>query len=159
MAALGGILAPAGAAAPPKVQPIAPIAIQPVGSLVAQAVPAQHGVRPAALRLTFRTELQCGRLGGGPIVVVFPAAERMPMSLHAGDVRVNGAALDASVTGHVVAIALPKTTGLTCDVIGPGTLSIVFTKAAGLGNPEAAGTYRVSLRVRGNVAAAPFAVG
>jgi hypothetical protein len=159
VAALAGMLVPAGVAAPPKVQPIAPIAIRPVGSLVARAAPSERGARPAALRLVLRTELQCGRLGGGPIVVVLPAAERMPAALHVGDVRVNGSALDASLTGHVVSIALPKTIGPTCDSIAPGTVSVVFTKAANLGNPVAAGTYPVSLRVRGSLAVAPFVVG
>jgi len=158
VAALAGILVPAGAAAPPKVQPIAPIAVHPVGSLVAQAVPAQSGARPAALRLSLRTELQCGRLGGGPIVVVFPAAERMPAALQDGDVLVNGKALGATLEGHVVSIALPKTIGVTCDVVEPGTVSVVFTKAAGLGNPLAAGTYHVSLRVRATGAIASFVV-
>lgn len=157
-AALAGILVPAGTAAPPKVQPIAPITIQPAGSLVARAVPAQSGALPAALRLTLRTELRCGQLAGGPIVVVFPSAERMPAALQAGDVLVNGEAVGATLTGHVVSIALPKTTGVTCDVIGPGTVSVVFTKAARLGNPPAPGTYHVSLRVRGTVAGAPFVV-
>jgi hypothetical protein len=157
-AALAGILVPAGAAAPPKVQPIPPITILPVGAMVAQAVPAQSGARPAALRLSLRTELQCGRLGGGPIIVGFPAAERMPASLQAGDVLVNGKSLDASLSGHVVSIALPKTIGLTCDLIGPGTVSVVFTKAASLGNPLTPGTYHVSLRVRGKTAVAPFVV-
>lgn len=158
VAALAGILVPAGAAAPPKVQPIAPITILPIGTLVAQAVPAQSGARPAGLRLSLRTELQCGRLSGGPVIVVFPAAERMPASLQAGDVLVNGKALNASLSGHVASIALPKTTGLTCDVIGPGTVSVVFTKAASLGNPLTPGTYHVSLRVRGKIAVAPFVV-
>lgn len=158
VAALAGILVPAGAAAPPKVQPIAPITILPVGTMVAQAVPAQSGARPAGLRLSLRTELQCGRLSGGPIIVGFPAAERMPASLQAGDVLVNGKALNASLMGRVVSIALAKTTGVTCDVIGPGTVSVVFTKAANLGNPLAPGTYHVSLRVRGKTAVAPFVV-
>jgi hypothetical protein len=158
VAALAGMLVPAGAAAPPKVHPIAPIIVQPVGAMVAQAVPAQSGARPAALRMSLRTELQCGRLGGGPIIVVFPAAERMPEALQDGDVLVNGKALGAVLMGHVVSIALPKTIGVTCDAIGPGTVSVVFTKAAGLGNPLAPGTYHVSLRVRGKGAVAPFVV-
>jgi hypothetical protein len=158
VAVLTGILVPAGAAAPPKVQPISPIKIVPIGSMTARAVPAQSGARPVALRLTVRTELQCGRPRGGPIVVAFPAAERMPASLQAGDVLVNGKALDATLSGHVVSIALPKTTGVTCDVIGPGTVSVVFTKRANLGSPLAPGTYHVSLRVRGTSAVAPFTI-
>ena len=50
----------------------------------------------------------------------------MPASLQAGDVLVNGKALKASLSGHVVSIALPKTTGLTCDVIAPATAILKF---------------------------------
>jgi hypothetical protein len=83
----------------------------------------------------------------------------MPAALQDGDVLVNGKALEVTLTGHAATIAVPKTTGLTCEVIGPGTVSIVFTRAAGLGNPTTPGTYRVSLRVGGNVAVAPVVVG
>ena len=158
VAALAGILVPAAAAAPPGVDPISPITILPVGAMVAQAIPAQSGARPAGLRLSLRTELQCGRLSGGPIIVSLPAAERVPASLHAGGVLVNGKALDASLVGHAVSIAFPKTVGLMCDVIGPGTVSVVFTKAANLGNPMTPGTYHVSLRVRGTIAVAPLVI-
>ena len=158
VAVLTGILVPAGAAAPPKVQPIAPVTMPPVGTMTAQAAPAESGARPAVLRLAVRAELQCGRPRGGPIVVVFPAAERMPASLQAGDVLVDGKALAATLSGHVVSIALPKTTGVTCDVIGPGTVSVVFTKTARLGNPVTAGTYHVSLRMRATSAVGSFVI-
>ena len=158
VAVLAGILVPAGAAAPPKVRPISPITIQPVGAMTAQAVPAQSGARPAALRLTVRAELQCGRPSGTAIIVGFPAAERMPASLQSGDVLVNGKALAATLSGHVVSIALPKTIGMTCDVIAPGNVSVVFTKTARLGNPLTAGSYRVSLRMRSTSAIASFVI-
>ena len=157
-AAVAGVLVPAGAAAPPPVHPVQPIVIQPVGTLVAHAVPKRSGARPAELRLSLRTELQCGRLSGGPIIVGFPSAERMPAALQSGDVLVNGKALQASLAGHVVSIALPKTIGLTCDVIAPATVSVVFTESASLGNPATPGTYHVSMRVRGKAAVATFVV-
>jgi hypothetical protein len=33
-----------------------------------------------------------------------------------------------------------------CDVIGPGTLTLVLTKAAGLGNPPKPASYAVRAR-------------
>ena len=134
------MLVPAGAAAPP-------------GPLTAQAVPARAGSRPAELRLAFRTELQCGRVGPGPVIVALPSAERIPASIRAGAVLVNGAApRSVTRTGSVISLAIPPAHGITCNVIGPGTISIVFTRAAGLGNPAASGTYRVSVRAGGRAA-------
>ena len=39
-----------------------------------------------------------------------------------------------------------------CDVIGPGTVTVVFTRAARIGNPKAPGSYLV----RGSHAADSF---
>ncbi len=145
VAALAGVAVPVATAAPP--------------SLHAVVSPAASAARPATLRLSLRTELQCGALGSGTIAVGFPAAERMPPALESGDVLVDGKALRPTLSGHVVQIALPKTGGgITCTVIAPATVTIVFTKAASLGNPTTPGTYHVSLRLRGRTAVAPFVV-
>jgi hypothetical protein len=157
-AAASVLVVPGALAAPPPAHPVTPITIAPVGSLVVQASPSQAGARPVQLRLTMRTELQCGRLTGGAIVVSFPAAERMPGTFGSGDVLVNGKPLGASLAGHVVSISLPKVIGPMCDVIGPGTVSVVFTKSARLGNPSAPGTYHVTMRVRESSAVASFVV-
>jgi hypothetical protein len=139
--------------------PIGPIDLQPTGTLVAEALPARVGARPAELRLTLSAELQCGRLGPGPVIVVLPAAERMPAEMRTGAVLVNGRAPSGlALSGHTVGITLPRTIGLTCNVIGPATVTVTFTRAAHLGNPMTPGTYRLWLRAGRNAATAPLIV-
>jgi hypothetical protein len=93
------------------------------------------------------------------VIVVLPAAERVPAAIGAADVLVNGGTPKGVVlTGHVVSITLPRTSGFTCDVIGPGTVTVVFTRAANLGNPATPGTYAVSLRAGRNSATARLIV-
>lgn len=83
----------------------------------------------------------------------------MPASIRAGAVLVNGAApRSVSRAGSVVTLAVHPTTGITCNVIGPGTITIVFTRAAGLGNPTASGTYRVSVRAGSRAASGNLVV-
>jgi hypothetical protein len=117
------------------------------------------GARPVELTLTLRLELKCGRPMSGPIIVVLPAAARVPASIPRAAVRLNGRPPSGmSVSHHVVGLALPRTTGLSCDVIAPGTLTVVFMRAAGVGNPAAPGTYPVSLRAGGTTAIAKLIV-
>jgi hypothetical protein len=79
--------------------------------------------------------------------------------MHAGAVLVNGATpKSVTRTGSVVSPAMPPAHGTTCNVIGPGAISIVFTRAAGLGNPTASGTYRVSVRAGGHAATGSLVV-
>jgi len=147
-----GVAVPAGAAAPP-------VHIPGAGSLTAQATPSRAGARPAQLQLSVRAELQCGRVGPAPIVVTLPAAERLPGALAAASVRVNGAApTRVVVRGKVVTISPPVQPKIICDVIGPGTIKVVFMPAARLGNPVRAGAYRVTMHARGETASGSFAV-
>lgn len=37
----------------------------------------------------------------------------------------------------------PKPPGVTCMAIGPGTLTLRLTRAAGVGNPKSAGRYTI----------------
>jgi hypothetical protein len=101
-----------------------------------------HGVR---ITLQLRYEMQCGHPGPGPLVITFPSTERLPSQLAAGSVLVDGhPATRAERSGRVVSVALPVEHGPLCDVIAPGTLKIVFTPAAGIGNPTVAGTYSLT---------------
>jgi hypothetical protein len=160
VAALAGLLVPAGAAAPPKpVRPISPITIHPIGAATASAAPARAGARPAQLTVTLRLEFQCGRPASLPIIVVLPGAERMPAALSRADVLVNGRPPAAvSLAGHVVGLTLPRTSGITCYAMAPGTLAVVFLPTAGLGNPAAPGAYAVSIRSGGTSAVAHLIV-
>lgn len=154
VAALAGLLVSSGAATPPPVTPIARMLL-PVGSAQARALPARAGARPVRLELAIRLRLQCGRPGPGPVLVSLPAAVAMPATIARDAVLVDGAPpVSLFVKGHVIRLALPRPVGVTCDSIGPGTVRVVFTRAAGLGNPEQPGSYRIGLSVgtRGAVA-------
>ena len=86
--------------------------------------------------------MQCGYPGPGPVRVVRPAGERVPATIPGSAVLVNGkAAPAASVVGRAVGVTLPPSPRIMCDAIGPGRLTIVFTRAARLGNPLRAGSY------------------
>jgi hypothetical protein len=117
---------------------------------------ATAAVRPDhALELTLRGELR----GRGPVVVTFPAAVRLPACIPREAVLVNGHPPAAvTVTGHVVALTLPRSDGLACDVTAPAALTVVFTPAAGLGNPAAPGRYPIWLRQAGLSAVAHLVV-
>jgi len=104
------------------------------------------GAPRVGLRLTFESELQCGIPIGPPLVVTLPAAERVPRAVARTAVIVNRQpAAGVTVTGHVLAVKVTRPEVL-CDVIGRGTVTIAFTRAAGLGNPSRMGAYRVSVR-------------
>lgn len=146
-AALAGLLA-AGAAgsAADGTPPVMPLP----HTLTAVALPARAGARPMQLTLTERAELQCGRVGPGPIVVTLPAGERWPATIPAAAVSVNGTAPTAVTRdGRAVALTMPRPGGVICDVIGPGTVTVRFRRSALLGNPGKPGLYTVTLKVRG----------
>jgi hypothetical protein len=113
------------------------------GGLTIGLTSARPGTRPIALKLTFSTILQCGLPIGPPISVTFPAAERVPSKIAPRDVLVGGdAAESVSVSRHVVTIKVARPE-VICTVLGRGPVTIAFTRAANLGNPAHAGTYRV----------------
>lgn len=97
-----------------------------------------HRVR---LTLTFRYEMQCGYPGAGPLVVTFPAALTLPKRFGAHAVELAGKAVRAKRKGHRVTVTVPPPSGVLCGMIGPGSLTLVFTRKAKLGNPARAGSY------------------
>ena len=146
LAVLAGGTVPALAALPPK--PQLPVPLPLTGSATAVAAPATAGARPAVLTLKIRYEMQCGWPGAGPLVVSLPKAQHVPHTLAPRTVVVDGKPpASASLTGHVIVLGLPPRHGITCMLIGPGTLTVVFTRAAGLGNPAAAGSYPIAVRI------------
>ncbi|HXY80128.1 MAG TPA: hypothetical protein VEH55_02060 [Gaiellaceae bacterium] len=157
VAVLAGLTVPAAAGAPPK--PVPPVTLPPGGSATATAMPATAGARSVRLTLTVRFEMQCGRPGAGPVVVSLPAAERVPHTIARRDVSLGGKPpLRASISGHVVVLTLPPQRGVICDVIGPGTLTVGFAPAVGLGNPPTGGSYPVAVRVGARAFVAHLAV-
>ncbi len=109
------------------------------------ASPDRAGARPVELTVAIRTELRCGRLNARSAAVQLPPAAHVPASVPRSAVRVGGAAAaGVSVVRHTLTIALPVG-GISCNVIAPGTVRIVVTKAAGIGNPPRAGSYSVGV--------------
>jgi len=142
------IIVPASLAAPPKgVKPVPPITLDPVGTAIADSTPSGAGAMPVEVSLALRLELQCGRLGPGPVIVSLPAAMHVPDSLARGAILLNGnAPSTARLAGHVVTLTHPPANGILCASMAPGTLTIVFPKSAGFGNPRTAGRYPVVIR-------------
>jgi|SRR5581483_2249900 len=151
LAVLGSFaLVAAGAASAAVHTPPSPLAT----SLTVGVSSPKAGARPVAVTLKIVTELQCGRLTGGPLVFRFPAAERLPKTIPASGVSISGQAAESvAVAGRNVTVSLKPRTGIICDVIALGTAPVVFTKSANMGNPVRAGLYTVSL-VRGHAATA-----
>jgi len=129
------------ASVPARVDPVRkPGPVAPVGATVTAST-RSAGAKNVTVTLILRYEMQCGSPGAGPVVVTLPAAEQVPASLPRRSVLVAGKPGAVSLAGHRVSVALPKPPQILCDVLGPGTLPIVFTRAAGLGNPAQPGTY------------------
>jgi hypothetical protein len=117
--------------------------IPPVSIAVSLSTP-HAGAWPVVVGLRLRYEMQCGWPGPGSLVIRFPAGMLLPARLPAGAVLANGKVTTATgPTGasRDVTVGLPKRPQIMCDEIGPGTLTVAFTRAARLGNPKAAGSY------------------
>lgn len=116
------------------------------------------GAAPVAVGLRLTYEMRCGWPGPG-LVVVFPAAEHLPATVPRSAVLVDGKpATGVARSGRQLSIAIAPPAGVQCDVIAPGTATVVFTRAAGLGNPSRPGTYSLSARHGTLVLRATFAI-
>jgi hypothetical protein len=116
------------------------------------------GARPVTLTLKLGYEMQCGYPGPGPVVVTFPTGWRLPAKLGTTPVLVDGkAAVSASISGHSVKVGLAPEPTIMCDVIGPGTLTIQFTRGDDIGGPLTAGTSVVTAQVKGVLFRVSFA--
>jgi hypothetical protein len=121
----------------------------PTQSISLAASSLQVGAHPVALTFTFRYEMQCGDPGTGPVVLQFPAAMSVPSRVAKGSVLLNGTAPSSvAVKGAKITVGIPPRSGVMCDVIGPGTLTVVLERSAGIGNPKSAGTYVFELSAR-----------
>ena len=115
------------------------------------------GAFPVSITLQLRYEMQCGYPGPGPVLVRFPADERVPSELAAGSVHVDGrVAAAVPLPGKVVRVTLPPRPQVMCDVIGPGRLTITFLRTAAIGNPPSVGRYTIAARRQGAAFEAPF---
>ena len=107
---------------------------------------AHAGARPVALVVSLRTELQCGKLRGSSLALTFPAAARLPRTIGASAIAVQGKQPSSvKLANRTLSITLSRPTGVMCNVIGPGTAKIVVSRAAQLGNPATAGAYKLGV--------------
>ena len=107
----------------------------------ATASPHVAGAQAVRLTLTLRYEMQCGYAGAGPLVVTFPRAVELPQRFAAGAVRLAGKPVVATLDARHVSVTVPRHKGMLCDLMGPGSLTLTFTRAAKLANPSRAGSY------------------
>ena len=104
------------------------------------------GARPVALVVSLHTELQCGRLRGGALALTFPAAAQLPRTMHASAIAVQGRRPSSvKLANRTLSITVARPTGVMCNVIAPGTVKILVTRAAQLGNPAVAGAYKLAV--------------
>jgi hypothetical protein len=117
------------------------------------------GARPVAVTLRLGYPMQCGYPGPGPVSVWLPAAMTVPASLAPASVLVDRKpAYRLSRNGGKIVIGLAPPSGIMCDVIGPGTLTITFARTARLGNPRVPGTYHVRAAEGSHAFAAKVAI-
>jgi hypothetical protein len=91
--------------------------------------------------------------------VRFPPAEHVPRAIASTAVLVNGKpSVGVRVSGQTVSVALAPPPQVMCMVIGPGRLTIGFTRAAGLGNPMRPGSYKVTATRGAATFSAPFTI-
>jgi hypothetical protein len=121
--------------------------------------PSAAEAKPVAVTSSLRTELQCGRLVGGSLVVTFPRQMRVPRAIGAASVHVGTrAARSVTVAGRVVTVAVPLPRGVICDSIAPGVAKLTFSRAAGIGNPTSPGAYFFMLRRGSETLGSPFRI-
>ena len=110
-------------------------------SMTVSASPHAAHAQRVRVTVTLRYVMQCGYPGAGPLVVTFPSAVRLPKRFAAGAVTLSGKAAAATIRGRSVTVTIPPHSGVLCSTMGPGAVSLVFTRTAGLTNPRA-GSYR-----------------
>jgi hypothetical protein len=107
------------------------------------------GAHPVAVAVSLHTEMQCGKLRGGALALKFPAEMRLPTTIAASSVAVDGVQpRTVKLANRTLTITMPFPKGVTCMVIGPGTAKIVVSRGAQIGNPTAAGTYNLGVHYR-----------
>ena len=109
-----------------------------------------------ALSVTLGYDMQCGYPGEEPLVVTFPRA--LPTIARAAVLVDGKPARAVSVHGRTLTVRMRQKPQVMCDVIAPGTLKVVVTKAAHLANPATPGSYRITAAKGDLLAAARFVV-
>jgi hypothetical protein len=102
------------------------------------------GARPVAVSIVMHYEMQCNWPGPGVLTIRFPGSMVLPEQVASSAVLVDKKVVTGvRVSGRTVSVPLPQRPRIMCDLIGPGTVTVSFSRAAKLGNPKAAGSYSV----------------
>jgi hypothetical protein len=106
------------------------------------ASPDRPGARPVILTVKVRTLLQCGRIQATTIVIDLPARLHVPVTVPTAAVRI-GRLHPRSITvrPRVLTIRQRIPSGPICASLTFGPAEIVFSRAAGIGNPAQPGRY------------------
>jgi hypothetical protein len=110
-------------------------------SMTVSAAPRTAGAHRVRVAITLRYTMQCGYPGAGPLVVTFPSAAKLPKRFTTGSVKLAGKAIAAKIKRRNVTVTVPQHQGVLCGTIGPGSVTILFTRAGKLVNPAKAGSY------------------
>ena len=100
------------------------------------------GAHRVRLAVTLRYRMQCGYPGPGPLVVTFPSAVKLPERFASGSVKLAAKPVATSTHARSVTVAVPPPKGVLCGILGPGSMTLLFTRKAKLTNPARAGSYR-----------------
>jgi hypothetical protein len=106
------------------------------------ATPHVAGADGVRLDLTLHYFMQCGYAGAGPLVVTFPKGLKLPKQFPTGAITLAGKPVTANVAGRRVTVTVAPHKGMLCDVMGRGSLTLAFGRAANLTNPVHPGSYR-----------------
>lgn len=127
-------------------------------SMTVTASPHVAGAHAVRLTVNLRYEMQCDYPGAGPLVVTFPSALKPPEHFADGVVRLGGKPVAATTRGRRVTVRVPPHRGVLCNLIGPGSVTLTFTRAARLANPRRPGSYRFEAAHAGHAFAARLAI-
>ena len=116
------------------------------------------GAKAVRLTLSYEAMLQCGRPRASASIHL-PFAATVPAKVAPADVTMNGRPVGSAVVRrHALSVTAPKATGMLCNSITTGTVTLVVAPSARVANPGAAGTYRVTVVSGGSTFSGTYAV-
>jgi hypothetical protein len=127
-------------------------------SMTVAATPPVAGARGIRLSLTLHYFMQCGYAGAGPLVVTFPKGLKVPEQFPTGAITLAGKPVAANVDRRRVTVTVAPHKGMICDVMGRGSLTLAFSRAANLANPVRPGSYRFKATHRQHAFTAKLAI-
>lgn len=107
---------------------------------------------PVTLTVTVRLPLVCGHLRG-PLSISMTTGITLPASIRSAAVLINGrSAARVTVSGRNVTVSPAAQSGVTCQSIALGQVTVVFTPQTGISSSRSAGTHAVVVHRGSSVA-------